>query len=98
MFRLFVQCKISTKNRNILMPPCLVPILEIESQNVTARTSEEVRGGVVFPSDFRMGYSDAHGIPASTAGRFPVTGTYTTNHPFASKEGHSVLLSLFSFQ
>ncbi len=30
------------------MPPCLVPILEIEPQTVAARTSEEVRGGARF--------------------------------------------------
>ena len=48
MFRLFVQCKVSTKNRNSLMQPCLFPILGIEPQTIAARTSEEVRGGARF--------------------------------------------------
>lgn len=30
-------------------------------------------------SDFRMVYNHTHGIPASTAGRFPLKGNYTTS-------------------
>jgi len=48
MFRLFVQCNIVTKNRNSLVPPCLVPFLEIEPQTIATRTRKEVRGGVQF--------------------------------------------------
>lgn len=69
--------------------------LPMKASRPEPREGRECAVEAELSPDFRMVYNHAHGIPACTARRFPLKGNYTTNHPFTSKEGHSVLLSLF---
>ena len=61
-----------------------MPANQITVAGASSRCRREPREGrecaveTELSPDFRMVYNHAHGIPASTAGRFPLKGNYTT--------------------
>ena len=60
------------------MQPRLVPILGSNRGPSQPQLARKCAAALGSSPDFRMVYNRAQGIPACTAGRFPLKGNYTT--------------------